>query len=178
MEKPTPPSNDTASEEKTAPPKDANAVTITVDTAKESDHPKPVGLFALFRFATPFELGLNLIGLVLAAAAGATQPLMTIIFAKLTTAFTDFGIISREIASDGLTPELVNRLAAARVHLRKEAGNCALYLMAIGIGMFLCTYAYMLIWNYTSEAQSKRMRERYLAAVLRQEVRCPLAGWS
>lgn len=35
----------------------------------------PVKLFALFRFATKFEIVLNIIGLILAAAAGAAQPL-------------------------------------------------------------------------------------------------------
>lgn len=42
--------------------------------------------------------------------------------------------------------------------------------MAIGIGMFLATWLYMFIWNVTGELNSKRIRERYLAAVLRQEV--------
>lgn len=36
--------------------------------------------------------------------------------------------------------------------------------------MFLCTYAYMFIWQWTGEHNSKRVREQYLQAVLRQEV--------
>lgn len=36
--------------------------------------------------------------------------------------------------------------------------------------MFATTYAYMLIWSYTSEVNSKRIRERYLKAVLRQDI--------
>jgi ATP-binding cassette subfamily B (MDR/TAP) protein 1 len=131
---------------------------------------KPVPFFSLFRFTTAFETTLMILGLILAAAAGATQPVMTIIFGKLTTLFTNFGIVQRYIAEQGLTPELAAQLAEARTDLRKEAGNCALYLMAIGIGTFLTTYAYMLAWNYTSEVQSKRLREQYLAAVMRQEV--------
>ena len=55
--------------------------------AEESAVPR-VGLFAMFRFATNFELFLNGVGLVLAAAAGATAPLMTVIFGRLTTEFT------------------------------------------------------------------------------------------
>lgn len=36
--------------------------------------------------------------------------------------------------------------------------------------MFLATYAYMYIWVYTGEVNARRVRERYLQAVLRQDV--------
>lgn len=39
-----------------------------------------------------------------------------------------------------------------------------------GLGMFVCTYTYMLIWVYTGEVNAKRIRERYLEAVLRQDI--------
>lgn len=44
--------------------------------AKETG-PKPVSIFQLYRFHTPAEKMMNIGALVLAAAAGATQPLMT-----------------------------------------------------------------------------------------------------
>ncbi|GMK54477.1 hypothetical protein CspeluHIS016_0110630 [Cutaneotrichosporon spelunceum] len=136
----------------------------------EDDHHKPVSISQLFRFATRFELTLNFIGLFLACAAGATQPLMTLIFGQLTTAFNDFGRVARRIQEQGLTPENAAAMAQAKVTLKKQAGNNALYLMAIGLGLFLCTYTYMLIFNWTCERQNKRIREKYLHAVLRQEV--------
>jgi ATP-binding cassette subfamily B (MDR/TAP) protein 1 len=36
--------------------------------------------------------------------------------------------------------------------------------------MFLCTYIYMCIWVFTSEATSKRIRQLYLKAILRQDI--------
>ena len=36
--------------------------------------------------------------------------------------------------------------------------------------MFVCTYLYMLVWVYTGEINAKRIRERYLQAVLRQDI--------
>ena len=39
-----------------------------------------------------------------------------------------------------------------------------------GVGMFICTYIYMCTWVYTSEATAKRIRERYLKAILRQDI--------
>ncbi|KAL7421323.1 GTPase-activating protein [Cryptotrichosporon argae] len=126
-----------------------------------------VGFFQLFRFATPLEIALNLVGVVLACAAGAAQPLMTLIFGKLTTSFTNYAVIANAVAAGTATAA---DLDAARSSLRHTAGDDALYLLAIGVGMFLCTYVYMLVWNWTSEAISKRVRERYLRAVLRQEI--------
>lgn len=39
-----------------------------------------------------------------------------------------------------------------------------------GLGMFVCTYVYMFTWVYTGEINAKRIRERYLKAVLRQDI--------
>lgn len=39
-----------------------------------------------------------------------------------------------------------------------------------GIGMLFCTYIYMVIWVWTGEVNAKRIRERYLKAVLRQDI--------
>lgn len=59
--------------------KDSTAVDATI-----TDKPQipPVPLFTLYRYHTKKEITMNLLGLVLAAAAGATQPLMTLIFGK------------------------------------------------------------------------------------------------
>lgn len=36
--------------------------------------------------------------------------------------------------------------------------------------MFACTYIYMYVWVYTGEVNAKRIREKYLQAVLRQDI--------
>jgi ATP-binding cassette, subfamily B (MDR/TAP), member 1 len=36
--------------------------------------------------------------------------------------------------------------------------------------MLVATYTYMFIWVYTSEVSAKRLRERYLKAILRQDI--------
>ena len=137
----------------------------------EASKIKPVGIFQLFRYAKPNETTFNIIGLILAIASGAAQPLMTLIFGRLTTDFTAFGSITREMAAGGaITPAQAAMLQTAKDELKKSAGNNALYLMAIGIGMFLTTWAYMFIWNWTGEVNAKRIREKYLHATLRQDV--------
>ncbi|KAL0955118.1 hypothetical protein HGRIS_004034 [Hohenbuehelia grisea] len=39
-----------------------------------------------------------------------------------------------------------------------------------GIGICVCTYVYMYTWMYSAELNAKRVRERYLKAVLHQEI--------
>ena len=137
---------------------------------EEADVLKPVGIIGLFRFAKPVEVILMVIGLLLAAAAGAAQPLMTLIFGRLTTSFTAFAIASNQIAQSGSSPEVAAAIASAKASLKSDSGHNALYLLAIGLGMFVATWSYMFIWNYTGELLSKRVRENYLRAVLRQEI--------
>ncbi|MCO5588432.1 hypothetical protein L7F22_042388 [Adiantum nelumboides] len=59
-------------------------------TSSDIDKFVKVGPRELFRFATKFDLILNIIGLIAAAAAGAAQPLMTIVFGSLTTEFLNY----------------------------------------------------------------------------------------
>ncbi|KAJ1303401.1 hypothetical protein OPQ81_011593 [Rhizoctonia solani] len=121
----------------------------------------PVAFSELFRFSTPFELTLDAIGLVAAAAAGAAQPLMSLLFGRLTQDFVTF---TSAIALGS------SNLEEARRSFEDNAAKNALYLVFIGIGMFVCTFVYMYFWIYTGEVNSKRIRERYLQAVLRQDI--------
>ncbi|GAA5918154.1 hypothetical protein JCM1841_005277 [Sporobolomyces salmonicolor] len=124
----------------------------------------PATFTQLFRYSTSFELVLNFIGLICAVAAGAAQPVMTIAFGNLTTAFTQYATISQVASS---SPEAI---AAARSHLYSEVNKDVLILVYIGIGSFVATFIYMGTWVYTGETTTRRIREKYLRAVLRQNV--------
>lgn len=43
-------------------------------------------------------------------------------------------------------------------------------MLPAGLGMCACTFIYMYIWVYTGEVNAKRLREKYLQAILRQDV--------
>lgn len=88
---------------------------------------------------------------------------MTLLFGKLTQQFVGF----TTILSRNSTPGEVEEFAR---NFRKAAAEDATYLVVIGIGVFLCVYFYMLVWVHTAEANAKRIRERYLKAILRQDV--------
>jgi ATP-binding cassette subfamily B (MDR/TAP) protein 1 len=101
------------------------------------------------------------------AASGAAQPLMTLIFGKLTNSFVSFASGLSKL--DPNNPASIQALRVAQDDLRHESALDALYLTVIGIGMFLSVYIYMGIWVYTGEKASKRLRENYLQSVLRQD---------
>ncbi|KAJ3876935.1 P-loop containing nucleoside triphosphate hydrolase protein [Lentinula edodes] len=128
----------------------------------------PVSFTEMFRFSTRTELILDFIGLFAAAAAGAAQPLMSLLFGKLTQAFVSFQVVVNEINQGNVTAQQSFDSVAAG--FRSESSKDALYLVIIGIGMFVCTYLYMYIWTYTGEVNAKRIREHYLQAVLRQDI--------
>ncbi|KAB5591755.1 Leptomycin B resistance protein pmd1 [Ceratobasidium theobromae] len=135
--------------------KDADAEK-TAEVEKATEDVPPVNFLKLFRFSTPFELTLDAVGLVAAAGAGAAQPLMSLLFGRLTQDFVSFTIATTQGGNvDG-----------ARRNFEDSAAKNVL----IGIGMFICTFDYMYLWVYTGEVNSKRIRERYLQAVLRQDI--------
>ncbi|VDB95413.1 unnamed protein product [Peniophora sp. CBMAI 1063] len=141
-----------------------------VAAGSEDDKLPPVGFAQLFRYSTKTEIVLDGFGIVAAIAAGAAQPLMSLLFGNLTNQFVQFGAKVASLQNDPSNTTLRQQLEETAANFRHTAANDALYLFFIGLGMFLCTYAYMLIWGWTAEVTAKRIRERYLRATLRQDV--------
>ncbi|CAO1632776.1 unnamed protein product [Sympodiomycopsis kandeliae] len=134
-------------------------------SADESDDSEPVyraNFYDLFvRFASVVDMAFNAAGLVAAIAAGAAQPLMTIVFGNLTTSFLQYSYSLSQ-------PAAVQQAAADK--LRHDVAKDALLLVYIGIAMFAATYLYSAAWVYTGEEVTRRFREAFYAAVLRQEI--------
>ncbi|KAF9477698.1 multidrug resistance protein 1 [Pholiota conissans] len=159
--------NDEKAMDSEKPTSDAAVIETVIDASKSEDKSKkdseafpPVSFFSLFRFQTPFESALNLIGLVAAAAAGAAQPLMSLLFGNLTQAFIQFGAD----VSQG------RDVTQSAQKFKDASAKDAMYIFIIGIGMGISTWAFMAIWTYTGEVNAKRLRERYLQAILRQDI--------
>ncbi|KAI0246194.1 ABC transporter type 1, transmembrane domain-containing protein, partial [Lactifluus subvellereus] len=140
---------------------------LTISASLEED-PKPVPFTSLFRFTTRTELALNGIGLVASVAAGAAQPLMSLLFGNLVQDFVNFTVALQNINPND--PQSSANADDAARKFRNVAAKDASYLTYIGVGMFICTYIYMCIWVYTAEVAAKRIRERYLRAILRQDI--------
>lgn len=114
---------------------------------------------------------------------------MSLLFGRLTQNFVEFGTTLNEVNMGNQTA--VAALPAAAAGFRKAAALNASYLTYIGahiisllrhllgtnlvmyysgVGMFCATFVYMYTWVYTGEINAKRLRERYLQAVLRQDI--------
>ncbi|TCD63929.1 GTPase-activating protein [Steccherinum ochraceum] len=118
--------------------------------------------------STGTEILLDLIGLVAACAAGASQPLMSLLFGNLTQDFVNFESVLSSARSGNTTAQAL--LPDAAAHFRHTSALDASYLVYIGVGTFATTFVYMYFWVYTAEINAKRIRERYLQAVLRQDI--------
>jgi ATP-binding cassette subfamily B (MDR/TAP) protein 1 len=95
---------------------------------------------------------------------------MSLLFGNLTNQFVEFGAAVNQLEGQPSNVTLQQSVQAAAVHFRHAAANDSLYLVFIGIAMFVCTYIYMLTWVYTAEMTAKRIREKYLQATLRQNI--------
>ncbi|KAG6837188.1 hypothetical protein H0H93_013415 [Arthromyces matolae] len=145
----------------------------TIDDEKTSEDSKtpevpPISFTQLFRFTTKLELLANFLGLICAAAAGAANPLMSLLFGNLVQQFVSFTTITH-LADNG-DATAASEIPAAAAHFRSVAAKDASYLTYMGVGMFICTYIYMYVWVHTGEVNAKRVREKYLRAVLRQDI--------
>ncbi|KAI6166370.1 P-loop containing nucleoside triphosphate hydrolase protein [Pisolithus thermaeus] len=149
---------------------------VEVDSKLGEQPATSVGFTQLFRYATPFELFLNAVGIASAMAAGAAQPLMTLVFGRLIQDFVTFTTALEAYQSAGSYGNNIAVSSArqdfdsAALELRRAAAQNASYLAYVGVGMAVCTWIYMYLWIYTGEVNSKRIREKYLQAILRQDV--------
>ncbi|OAX43170.1 P-loop containing nucleoside triphosphate hydrolase protein [Rhizopogon vinicolor AM-OR11-026] len=158
------------------PSKDEGSPDNVVVTAKAAEKHAPVPFLSLFRYSTRFEIMLDIVGVICAVGAGAAQPLMSLIFGNLTQGFVTFGLaanvydLSLQSNDTDLIEQAQMALDVAASEFRHDVSQDAAYLAYLGIALFFCTYLYIYTWVYTSEINAKRIREKYLQAVLRQEI--------
>ncbi|CAO1635906.1 unnamed protein product [Parajaminaea phylloscopi] len=164
-------STDSAKEQQSPSPPDAKPSSSVTASAHDDEDEQDdddgeevyrATAYDLFvRFASKWDILFNLVGLVAAAAAGAAQPLMTIVFGNLTSSFLQYSYSLTQ------APEVQQR---AKTTLKDAVGADALLLVYIMIAMFASTYIYSATWVYTGEEVTRRIREAFLAATLRQDI--------
>ena len=94
--------------------------------------------------------------------------MMSLLFGNLTENFVGFGVVLEHLQDGDLSAAAA--LPAAAADFRNGAAKNAGWLCLLGLGMMVCTFVYMYIWVYTGEVNAKRIREKYLQAVLRQDI--------
>ncbi|KZF22582.1 P-loop containing nucleoside triphosphate hydrolase protein [Xylona heveae TC161] len=107
----------------------------------------------LFRYATKLDIFIMAVSALCAIAAGAVLPLMTVVFGKLTGTFRDFFLGT---ASHSTFTHALN--------------HNTLYFVYLAIGEFATVYIATVGFIYTGEHVAQKIREAYLAAILRQNI--------
>ncbi|KIV91662.1 hypothetical protein PV10_06176 [Exophiala mesophila] len=119
---------------------------------KQLDQPDvAVNYKSLFRYATTWDKVFIAIAAFCAIGAGAVMPLMTVIFGNLSGTFQ--GLVLGN--SDGFS-STVNRYV--------------LYFVYLAIGEFFLVYISTVLFIYTGEHITAKIREQYLRAILRQNI--------
>ncbi|KAJ3052250.1 Multidrug resistance protein 1 [Rhizophlyctis rosea] len=123
---------------------------------KKKEPPEPrVPYYKLYRFATPLDYLLIVLGILCAAANAAGMPLMAVIFADAMQSFISFA----------MNPSAPGAYEA----LDHDARTNSLRFVGLGVALFLVAYGQSCFWNWSGENQAKRIRESYFQAVLRQD---------
>ncbi|KAI9311515.1 P-loop containing nucleoside triphosphate hydrolase protein [Dichotomocladium elegans] len=125
--------------------------------ASEDDQPKAKGktvaIYSLFRFATPYELFLIVVAAILSTIIGAVQPVNILIFGKFLSTFAD--VFTTPGAS-----------------LLDAGYDIILIFVYLGIATLVASYTAQALWTLTGARQTRRIRQKYVHAILRQDM-----GW-
>lgn len=112
-----------------------------------------LNFFSLYRYAEKRDLIIVAVSAIMAIAAGVAQPIFTVIFGKMAQ---NFGKIQAgSISLDDYTHEL---------------NKYVLYYVYLGIAQFVTVYVSMVGFMHTGEHVTQIIRERYLEAILRQNI--------
>ena len=112
-----------------------------------------VTYFMLYRYATRNDLIIVAISGLMAIAGGAVMPLMTIIFGQLAGLFQDF---------------FLGKTTGA--YFNSQLSKFTLYFIYLAIAEFGAIYICTVGFIYTGEHITRKVREQYLAAILRQNI--------
>ncbi|KAI9749986.1 MAG: GTPase-activating protein [Chaenotheca gracillima] len=115
--------------------------------------PVKVNYLTLYRYATMWDIIILVVSALCAIGGGAVMPLMTVIFGQLTGEFQGFfqGTTSPSAFSSSLS-------------------HFTLYFVYLGIGEYITIYISTVGFIYTGDRIAAKIREQYLAAILRQNI--------
>ncbi|RIA79822.1 ABC transporter type 1, transmembrane domain-containing protein [Glomus cerebriforme] len=112
-----------------------------------------ISYWKLYSYAKKQDWVLMIFGLICAAIAGAAVPAMTIVFGQLLDSFNEFQ--RKQLPEDEFTHQI---------------NNFTLIFVYLSIVSFFTNYFFMACWAATGERITRRIREEYLRAVLRQNI--------
>ncbi|OQR92805.1 ATP-binding Cassette (ABC) Superfamily [Achlya hypogyna] len=114
-----------------------------------------IPLSKLFQYADRTDKALMMLGAIMAAATGVSQPIQILFFGDIINAFnpTNGAIVDADL-------------------FRKSINDVVLKFVYLGIGVLFSAFCQVSCWSIAASRQSKRIRHAYASAILRQEI-----GW-
>ncbi|KAI9031132.1 P-loop containing nucleoside triphosphate hydrolase protein [Hyaloraphidium curvatum] len=128
------------------------------------EKPETVSFISLFRFGTTSDRMLTILGLCSALASGAAMPYMSVIMGDVTNAIISFQY-------NPPVPIPPGRPGSAE-YLESEIARGAIGFTILGCVSFVTAYIMYASLQISAIRQTKRMRDAYFLAILRQDV-----GW-
>ena len=148
---------------------------------------------AQFRYANILDIFMVVVGTLMAVAAGATIPSHVLLLGNVIDLFIAYNISRGTLASDATnatsgkmmeyfcnatdssTParlaEFLNSSDPGGL-LQSKIGQFSLYYIGIASGMLIASFTSTLFWNLSAYRQSRRLRQAFFRAVMKQEI-----GW-
>ncbi|KJE91891.1 ATP-binding cassette sub-family B member 11 [Capsaspora owczarzaki ATCC 30864] len=118
--------------------------------------PPRVAFKRLFRFATKVDVLLMVLGTLGAVASGASSPFFSLLFGDVIDIFTQF-VMQSPAAMTG-------------DELKSKVLTYLWYFLGIAGGVAVVCFLQMALWSLTAERQGRRLRIRYLTAILGQDI--------
>ncbi|KAF9134279.1 Multidrug resistance protein 1 [Mortierella sp. 14UC] len=124
--------------------------------------PKPepkISYLQLYRFASPFDLFCVFLGALCSFINGVGQPLVALLMGDVINSIAELG------KTGGSASE-----AASNAKLISELRVLVIKFTVVGAILFFVAYGQMCLFTLSAENQTKRIREKYLHAILRQDI--------
>lgn len=116
------------------------------------------------------------LGLISAAASGLGWPGMALVFGQITDSFLCYDVISNTTSNSTALPCFLASVEATScgngTAIQDDITTAAIRFAIIGFGMWVTFYLYVSLLICTAERQTRRMREKFFRAIMRQEI-----GW-
>ncbi|KAH7412302.1 P-loop containing nucleoside triphosphate hydrolase protein [Phaeosphaeria sp. MPI-PUGE-AT-0046c] len=121
---------------------------------RQIDAPKlEISYFSLFRYANKHESLVMVVAFIASVAAGATMPLMTVVYGNFAGSFTALSVD-----------------AVAVQEFQARINELTLYFVYLGIASFFTSWISIVGFSYTGERITQQIRELYLRAIFRQNI--------
>ncbi|KAJ3170927.1 ATP-binding cassette, sub-B (MDR TAP), member 4 [Geranomyces variabilis] len=135
---------------------------------KQTEDPlKQIGFFAMFRYADGRDWFAMVCGLIGALGYGVAMPSLALILGDIVGDFVTFEIARLQVRSNTISEEEYS--VAVDNFSDVVRNNCILFL-SIGIATMIACYVMQMSWMISGERQAKRVRQKFINAVMNQDV--------